>query len=95
MTFSQPYSAHAWGGVQADAYDAKGNPQTSIAPSSAEPVQAPYDGTEIPDEHRCQSISDKTGVQCKAWPKRGEAHCIYHLHRVRKAQEGADDGADS
>ena len=87
---SAHYPAHAWGGIQVDAYINGAAPSSTLAPTGAVAVGGAWDEAEVLDERFCQSISMKTEKQCRAYPKKGSAHCIYHSPRV-----SADDGANS
>ena len=89
------YHAHAWGGTQVDAYAGGRAPASALAPSSAEPVQAQWDDTEIPEENFCASISSRTNCQCRAYKVKGEQHCHFHLKTILKAREADTDGADA
>lgn len=81
------YPADSWGGTQVDAYVAGGAPRSALAPSSAQPVQAQWDDTEIPDERFCAATSSKTQMQCKVYHVKGSPYCWFH--------QGAGNGADT
>jgi len=85
------YHADAWGGTALDDFYGGVLPQQAIVPSNGELVQGQWDeDVEVPDAKFCISTSAKTDKQCRAYPKKGELHCIYHLHRVKASVDGAD-----
>jgi hypothetical protein len=83
------YPADAWGG---EWVYGGGAPSSALAPSTAHLIQAQWDDTEIPDQRFCHAKSSKTDSQCRAFPRKGTAYCVFH---TEAPVDEPDPGADS